>query len=68
MNAVIEQLKTEAGGKPYLGESTYDAFWRVAISSGQVQGNTHDPFTSLNEAAQWAWHAAGVAAVREVAA
>lgn len=68
MSPVIEQLREEARGDPFLGESTYDAFWRVAISTGQAESISHPPFAKLMEDAQWAWHAAGMAAVKEVAA
>lgn len=69
MSPLIEQLKAEAQGTPFLGESVYEGFWKVALSTGQVEELSHPPaFETLIEDAQWAWHAAGLAAVREVSA
>jgi len=68
VNRVIEQLRAEAAGEPFLGESAYDAFWQVAVSTGQTETLHPPPFAKLMDDAKWAWHAAGMAAVREVSA
>lgn len=64
----VESLR-QRDGSPYLGEATYDAFWRFAYATGEASPpeGGHPPFATLKEAAQWGWHAAGMAAVTEVA-
>lgn len=62
--ADVAQMK-QRDNTPYLGEVAYEAFWQVAHATGAVE--KHEQFATLNDNAQWAWHAAGVAAVAEVA-
>lgn len=63
MTSIVDGLRAEAGGQPYLAEAAYEAFWAVALENGADPAQ-HVDFDTMPEGARWAWHAAGMAALR----